>query len=863
MDDMRLNSIFSVLVAVLCLGTAVPVTGQSTAPEDNQLRGLLETLGSLRSVDTDTLLRCISAQEDPIDPAMLQRCIAGQGSGSGSGSSSATAAGPIDVSRIEGPPPPELPLLAARDDQGRMTMRVVRLDEPLTIDGKLDEDLYHTTIPVTDFIQSEPVPDAPATEKTELWMAFDEDNLYVVFKAWESEPDRMVVTEMRRDSVAILQNAHVAFFLDPFYTRRNSYQFMINANGGRMDGQTVNEVQYTADLNPIWDIGMGKFDGGWIAETAIPFKSLRYPSGRNQVWGFVARRVNRWKNEIAYTSYMPKGIGLFGIMKASAGGTLVGIEPPSQSGRNIEIKPYATSDFSSALPAGNSSLGHVAGANFGVDAKISLTQGLNADFTYNTDFAQVEVDTQQVNLTRFSLYFPEKRDFFLENSGTFNFGGSGSYGGGGLSSFSGGGQGTGGGDVPRLFYSRQIGLANGQLVPIQGGGRVTGRLGGFELGMLNIQTGDIGWELRRSLGTTQLPNQAPSETTSTNFGVFRIKRDLWRRSHLGALYTRRSNVPGRQSAGETYGIDAQLGFGNDFTSHSYWARTQTTGITASDNTSYRAQVDYNADRWGVQAEHLVVEKGFNPELGFLRRNDLRKNYVFGRFSPRPKAGSFIRRYSFSGSLNHIASNETGLLETRRTQGDFRIEFLNGDSALFGVADRYEYLPYNFPITSNVTIPIGGYQFQTVRAGFFFGQHRRVSGGLSAEIGEFYNGKNTTVRFSGARVSMTPLVYVEPMLSFNWIDLPGGSFDTKLIGSRVTYTPTPLMFASALIQYNSTNNRLDTNVRLRWEYQPGSEIFIVYNEQRNTTLLDPSGVISRFPWLTNRALIVKINRLVRF
>ena len=265
----------------------------------------------------------------------------------------------------------------------------------------------------------------------------------------------------------------------------------------------------------------------------------------------------------------------------------------------------------------------------------------------------------------------------------------------------------------------------------------------------------------------------------------------------------------------------------------------------------------------MQAEHLVVEKGFNPELGFLRRNDLRKNYVFGRFSPRPQAGSFIRRYSFSGSFNHIANNETGLLETRRAEGDFRIEFLNGDSALFGMTDRYEYLPYNFPITSNVTIPIGGYQFQTVRAGFFFGQHRRVSGGLSAEIGEFYNGKNTTVRFSGSRVSMTPLVYLEPMLSFNWVDLPGGSFDTKLIGSRVTYTPTPLMFASALIQYNSTNHSLDTNVRLRWEYQPGSEIFIVYNEQRNTTLLDPAGAIARFPWLTNRALIIKINRLIRF
>ncbi len=726
-----------------------------------------------------------------------------------------------------GPPPPAAPATIARDEQGRMTIRAVGLASPVRIDGQMDEAAYNGIEPISDFIQMEPNGGEPASEKTEVWILFDADNVYVTMRAWESRPERMVVNEMRRDSNNIRMGDCIGFSLDTFYDRRNAFQFEVNPLGARTDGQSTNERQYNADWNPVWDVAVGRFAGGWTVEAAIPFKSLRYGPGRAQVWGFNARRNNKWKNEISYLARIPPAFGIGrGSFAASLFATVVGLEAPAGS-KNLEIKPYAISDLTTDLNAVPRISNDVSG-DFGVDAKYGITQNLTADFTYNTDFAQVEADEQQVNLTRFSLFFPEKREFFLENQGTFAFGGAAATGM------------TAGGDTPILFYSRRIGLDQGQSVPILAGGRVTGRAGAFSVGVINI--------------ATEQERRPPDPDVTTNFSVIRVKRDIFRRSSIGVLFTNRSTAQNLRGSNQAYGLDGTFAFFQNLFVNTYWARTQTGGVSG-DDTSYRAQLEYVGDRYGLQVEQLAVGDNFNPQVGFLRRDDMRRSFGQVRFSPRPASFESIRKFSWIGTLTYIEDG-TGRLETRESDGEFAMEFENSDRFSLGYTDSYELLKRPFEITPDVAIPVGDYRFSNARAGLTLGQQRRVSGNLSAEYGSFFDGHLAALGFSRSRVNLTPLFSLEPNISINWVDLPQGSFTTTLVGSRVTYTVTPLMFVSALMQYNSSTNQVSANVRLRWEYHPGSELFVVYNEERET-------LTRRFPGLQNRAVILKINRLFRF
>jgi hypothetical protein len=501
----------------------------------------------------------------------------------------------------------------------------------------------------------------------------------------------------------------------------------------------------------------------------------------------------------------------------------MGLEAPPGA-KNVDIKPYAISnvvtDRAATPPVSNDF-----NPDVGLDVKYGISQNFTADLTLNTDFAQVEADEQQVNLTRFSLFFPEKRDFFLENPGLFTFGGVSTMG-------------FNREDTPLLFYSRRIGLNNGRVIPIDAGGRVTGRAGRVNVGVLNIQTGD----------------EEVSRTRSTNFSAVRIKRDILRRSTIGLIATGRSVGQAGVGSNVAYGVDGTFGFFTNLTIDTYWARTSTTGLSGKDS-SYRALVDYNADRYGLQLEHLLIGDNFNPEVGFVRRDDMRKSYGQFRFSPRPRASTLIRRFSFTSSLGYI-ENGSGRLETREMDGDFAIEFENSDRFSVGYTDTYEFVPRPFRISSQVTVPTGGYDYGSARIGYQVGQQRRVNGRVSVDHGSFYGGDRTVFSVSSGRASVSPQFSLEPTFSTNWVDLPFGSFTTRLAGARVTYTMSPMMFTSALLQYNSDSRNISANVRLRWEYRPGSELFVVYNEERDT-------LARQFPDIRNRALIVKVNRLMRF
>jgi hypothetical protein len=730
------------------------------------------------------------------------------------------------VPQSAGPPPPTLPATIARDDQGRATVRAVRVPAPIKVDGHLDEAIYSSVLPASDFIQMEPNAGQLATEKTEVWVFFDKDNLYVSFRAWESHPERTIANEMRRDSNNIRQGDSIEFAFDTFRDRRNAILFEANSLGARTDIQSTNERQFNPDWNPVWNLVAGRFEGGWTIEAALPFKSIRYAPGTVQDWGFQARRTSKWKNEIAYLTQVPPSLGLGrGDFSASLYANLVGLEAPPLS-RNLELKPYAIAD----LTTDNTSVprrSHDPDGDVGVDAKYSITQNLTADLTYNTDFAQVEADEQQVNLTRFSLFFPEKRDFFLENQGLFTFGNN-TFGTTSNSS-----------DVPVLFYSRRIGLANNREVPILGGGRVTGRVGRYQLGVVDMQTRD----------------SDAAAVQATNFSVVRVKRDILRRSTVGVLATSRSRAQTLPGSNQVYGVDGTFAFFNNLTFATYFARSRSETIS-DDDKSYRAQMEYGGDRYGVQLERLSVDANFNPEVGFLRRTDMRKNYAQLRFSPRPKRIRAVRKFSGIGQYTYLEDG-AGRLSTRISDGEFAIEFQNSDRLSTGINQDYELLLRPFTIVPGARVPAGGYEFTTGRLAYTMGQQRPLSGSVLLERGSFYNGNRTAVTFNRSRINVSPQLSLEPSISLNWIDLPTGSFTTRLVGSRITYTVTPLVFASALLQYNSSTHTVSTNARLRWEYRPGSELFVVYNEERD------SEAAALAPGLLNRAFIVKVNRFLRF
>jgi hypothetical protein len=739
----------------------------------------------------------------------------------------------VAVAAAQDPPPPVAPEVISRDAARRATVRAVGLAAPLRVDGVLDEEVYRTAKPITDFIQTLPGNNTEPTERTEAWVMFDALNIYVSARCWDSAPpEKWIANEMRRDANQIRQNDHFGMMLDTFHDRRNGYVFYANPLGGRIDLTEADEGNSNADWNPVWTVRTGRFEGGWTIELAVPFKSLRYVSGAGQTWGIQMRRAIRRKNEWVHLTPLPLAMGgSQGFFRISAAATLVGLDLPAAS-RNIELKPYVTSSLTSdrlANPVVNNDLI----GNFGMDARYGITANLTADFTYNTDFAQVEVDEQQVNLTRFNLQFPEKRDFFLENRGIFSFGTFPTTGGAG-----GGSTANNASSTPVLFYSRRIGLNRNRVVPIDVGGRVSGKMGRLSVGALNIETGD----------------EPVSSTPNTNFTVIRVKRDVLRRSSIGAMYTNRS--PGASASGgnQAAGADAAFSFFNALTMGGYWARTATAGLV-NDTDSYQARVDYSPDRYGAQVEYLKVGDNFNPEVGFIRRDNIKRSFGSARFSPRPKNIRGVRQFTFDGSIEHI-ENGSGQLESRQQTGRFNTELENSDQFSIEAGANYELLLRPFLVATDVTIPTGGYSFTDATVRYAFGQQRRISGTLAIQAGQFYDGRITAVTFSSARASITKQLSVEPTVSVNRVTMPAGDFTTSVLRARTDYAFTPRMFASALIQYSSNDRAFSSNLRFRWEYRPGSEVFMVYSDERDTQA-------PGFPGLKNRAFVVKINRMFRF
>jgi hypothetical protein len=725
-----------------------------------------------------------------------------------------------DASAIDGPPAPVSPDVVVRDELGRATVRAVRIDQALRIDGRIDEEPYQNVTPIDGFIQQEPRAGEPATENTEVWIFFDDTNLYVSARCWDSHPERWVISGLQRDMQNITESENFTVVLDTFYDRRNGFYFQTNVAGGMRDQVITDEGNPNASWNTVWTVRSGRFAGGWTVEMAIPFKSLRYRGSGDQVWGINLRRTARWKNEVSYLTKFP---AQWLIYRLSGAGTLVGLQTPAQS-KNLELKPYVvsslTTDRAAAVPYSNSF-----GKDAGVDFKYGLTRSLIADFTYNTDFAQAEEDLQQVNLTRFSLLFPEKRDFFLEGQGTFTFGGASAM---GSSS-----------DVPILFFSRRIGLNQGQVIPVMGGGRLTGKAGPYDVGVLDVVTDE-----KLSAGAAR-----------TNFSVVRVKRGILGNSYIGMIGARRSPTTKGTRDNMTMGADLNVALSRYTNFTSYFARTQTP-LRTGDASSYRTRLDYASDRYGFSAEHLKVGVDFNPEVGFLSREKFRRTSSAVRFSPRPKLSKVMRKYTWTAGFDNVTDPSGRTLESRETTTSLGGETVNGDLWSVDYTRSFEFLEQPFRIAPAVALPVGGYHFQNVRASYNLGNQQFLSGRLSVAHGSFYNGDKTEAALSGGRIKISAHLEFQPSVSTAWVSLQQGRFTTHLGSVRMFIMPTARMLISSLVQYNPTAHSLSSSARLRWEYTSGSELFLVYSDGHVTN--GPDGGFG----LTNRTLALKVTRLFR-
>ena len=719
---------------------------------------------------------------------------------------------------FEGPQPPDEPDVIRRSPDGKATLRATRISTPLEVDGKLDEAVYRDVRSVSGFIQSIPDNGQPATQDTEAWILFDDDTFYVSARCYDTRPpSEWLANEMRRDVGPSQDDFGIG--IDTFFDKQNGYQFYTNALARRTEQQITNEGRINWDYNPVWVVHTSRFDGGWSVEMAIPFKSLRYRPGKTQVWGLQMRRTIRSRQESSWLTPLPISIGSQGNLRQSTFPTLVGLEAPPGS-RNLELKPYATSsvvtDRLARQPYSNDP-----SADVGLDVKYGVTQNLTLDFTVNTDVAQVEADDQQVNLTRFNISFPEKREFFLEGQNLFDV----------VRADRG---------APSLFYSRQIGLQAGRVVPIVAGTRMTGKMGRTSIGALNVQTGE----------------EAVSGARRTNFTVLRLKQDVLRKSNVGVLFTNRSSSLVRPGQGSrAVGVDGAFAFYENVQVSASYAKSDAPGV-AGPNDTYGGQFTYGHDRYGLTLGHLYIADGFRPEVGFVSRDDVRQTSASGRFSPRPRSLPRVLQFSLSGGATYTA-NTANVLTTRDLTTTFETTFRDTQAVSIGLDHTHDVLERPFLVVPAVAIPVGGYSFRTARASYSIAPAKRITGTFSVARGGFYGGDDSSAGYSG-RVVATPRLAFEPNVSWRWTTVPGGSFTTQQYRTRVTYTVTPLMFVSGLMQYNTNSRVVSANLRLRWEYSPGSEVFLAYSEEDNTSV--PHGPPAA---LRNRTLAFKINRLLRF
>ena len=705
--------------------------------------------------------------------------------------------------------------------------RAVKVSQPPLMDGNVaDDPAWQAAVPITDFWQTSPDAGRPASEPTEVRIVYTDTALYFGVVLRDRDAEGLTVSDSRRDS-PLDDSDSFRILLDTYRDRQNGFVFATNPAALEYDGQVSNEGGnggvggggggrqqggsgggFNLNWDGSWTVRTASTDAGWTAEFEIPFRTLRYEAGERD-WGLNFQRTIRRRKEIAYWAPLPIQ---FDLMRVSMAGSLTGLNPPAQ--RNLKVIPYALTEARRRSAEGPDTdlLGDI-----GLDAKYSLTPSLTLDATLNTDFAQVEVDEQQVNLDRFNLFFPEKRPFFLENAGLFSVGSSGEA---------------------ELFFSRRIGIAeSGESIPIIGGARLSGRAGPVNVGVLNMQT------------------DAEGEIPANNFTVGRVRRDFRGRSNVGAMFVQRQATgagAGRDNYNRAFAADGRWGIGRTGLISGFVARTQTPGLSDSQH-AYQLGARNETQPLTLGLTYTETGTNFRPEVGFLSRTGgFRKieANVFSRLRPQALSKfQEIRPHStYRAFWNHDGFQETGYWHI-----DSHWELKNGYEFHTGMNVTREGVLRSFDIYPGVRVLPGTYdhaeaqlvlqtnqgaavygRMQVVRGGFFGGDRLGLSPQLRVRIGETFN---------------TELAWER-----NDVDLAGGSFVTNLARARVSYSFSPRVFVQSLVQYNDRANSWSNNFRFGWLQQANTGVFVVYTDSQ---LIDD---VSFVPRRADRSFIIKFSRM---
>ena len=674
---------------------------------------------------------------------------------------------------------------------------VTPVTSEIVIDGLLDEVPWHQAPKIGDLVQRIPREGSKPTERTEVTLLYDVDNLYIGVTCYDSEPDRVLASQMARDA-GLNADDRLSILLDTFRDQSNAFHFATNPAGVLADGLVFANGETNNDWDAIWIVRTQRSDQGWSAEFAIPFKSLGFPAGQT-VWGFnISRTIQRKLEEVRWTGARFQTQ----FFQVSEAGEITNLEGLAQ-GVGLDVRPFVAQRW---LHTGSNGEDTVTGKP-GLDLFYNITPSLKLTATGNTDFGETEVDARQINLTRFSIFFPEKRSFFLQDAGVFSFATTGVNPPGGI-------PGTGAEVFP--FFSRRIGLLGGEEVPIDYGVKLTGKVGRTEVGVLDVRT-------------RELPNVA-----ANNSFVGRVKQNFLEQSYVGALFT--GGNPALPSSSNTIGADVRLATSNFLGSsqnlvfNAYGLKSNNAGISER-NASYGFAAQYPNDKFDAQIIWREIQENFDPALGFVQRSNVRMLRVAGSYNPRPRNLLGIQQMFHDLFYTRFTRLDNGHVETWNIYATIVDWHLNsGDNlhSLFDFNPTYERLFEPFEIFPGVILPAGEYRFTPWRIFFTTAQKRRLQGSIGITFGNFWSGTAETIQ-TGLSYKVPPRFLISFNTNQTFARLPEGNFVARIVSSRVDYAVSPFLSFSNLIQFDNRSGNLGLQSRVRWTVRPGNDLFFIFGQ----------------------------------